>query len=65
MTFDTLQVKPVAGLLSFQIQSSIDQRTLFDFIAMRMQQHFRSTCEIKLIHLDSMALNAMFNKKLI
>ena len=35
----TLQVKAMEGLLSVQMQSAID-RTLFDFVAMRVQQHF-------------------------
>ena len=56
-TLFTQQVKAVEGLLSFQIQSpSIDQRTLFGFVAVRVQQHFWSTRVIKQIHLDSVAL---------
>ena len=38
-TLFTLQVKAMEGLLSVQMQSAID-RTLFDFVAMRVQQHY-------------------------
>ena len=41
MAFDTLHVKAVEGLLSFKYNPpSIDQRTLFDFFAMQVQQQF-------------------------
>ena len=53
--------------MKYQDRSTIDQWTLFDFIAMRVQHYcFRSACVIKQIHLDSMALyltTQMFNKK--
>ena len=42
MAFDTLQVKAVESLLSFQYNlSSIDHRTLIVFVVMRVQIHLQ------------------------
>ena len=42
MAFDTLQVKAVESLLSFKYNlSSINQRTFFVFLVMRVQIHLQ------------------------